>query len=227
MYFKDIRCKLISILFTIILLVFLFPVSLHAITFTVNNTADTEDTNPGDGVCADGSGNCTLRAAIMETNALTGADIIELPGGTYTLTIAGQDEDASETGDLDINDDLIINGAGSGITMIDANKIESAINDRTKAIMPVHIGGSPSDLDNILVVANKYGIPVLEDACQAHLAEWRGKKVGNWGFAGGFSFQASKNLNSGEGGAIITNDDNFYQNCYSFQNQRQGTYSAS
>ncbi|MDD5435790.1 MAG: DegT/DnrJ/EryC1/StrS family aminotransferase, partial [Nitrospira sp.] len=73
----------------------------------------------------------------------------------------------------------------------------------------------------------KYGIPVLEDACQAHLAEWKGKKVGNWGLAGGFSFQASKNLNSGEGGAIITNDDNFYQNCYSFQNQRQGAYSAS
>ena len=110
---------------------------------------------------------------------------------------------------------------------IDANKIESAITDRTRAIMPVHIGGSPADLDKILSVANKHKVPVLEDACQAHLAEWKGKGVGNWGLAGGFSFQASKNLNTGEGGAIITNDDNFYQKCYNFHTQGQGANSES
>jgi perosamine synthetase len=112
-------------------------------------------------------------------------------------------------------------------SQIDASKIESAITDRTRAIMPVHLGGSPADMDGILAVAHKHNIPVIEDACQAHLAEWKGKSVGTWGLAGGFSFQASKNLNSGEGGAIITNDDNFSQNCFSFHHQGQGANSAS
>ena len=104
---------------------------------------------------------------------------------------------------------------------IDANKIEAAITKQTKVIMPVHIGGSPADLDHILKIGARSKIPVIEDACQAHLAEWRGKKVGNFGLAGAFSFQASKNLNSGEGGAILTNDDKFAQICYSFHNQGQ------
>ena len=102
---------------------------------------------------------------------------------------------------------------------IDANKIEAAITKDTKAIMPVHIGGYPADLDKILDVAGKHKIPVIEDACQAHLAEWRGRKVGTWGLAGCFSFQASKNLNSGEGGAVLTNDDQFAEVCYNFHNQ--------
>jgi len=102
---------------------------------------------------------------------------------------------------------------------IDANKIEAAITKDTKAIMPVHIGGYPVNLDKILEVAGKQKIPVIEDACQAHLAEWRGRKVGTWGLAGCFSFQASKNLNSGEGGAVLTNDDQFAEVCYNFHNQ--------
>jgi dTDP-4-amino-4,6-dideoxygalactose transaminase len=102
---------------------------------------------------------------------------------------------------------------------IDANKIEAAITKDTKAIMPVHLGGYPADLDKVLEVAGKHKIPVIEDACQAHLAEWRGRKVGTWGLAGCFSFQASKNLNSGEGGAVLTNDDQFAEVCYNFHNQ--------
>lgn len=102
---------------------------------------------------------------------------------------------------------------------IDANKIEAAITKETKAILPVHIGGSPADLDKILEVGKKHNIPVVEDACQAHLAEWRGRKVGTWGLAGCFSFQASKNLNSGEGGAVLTNDKEFAEICYNFHNQ--------
>jgi perosamine synthetase len=110
---------------------------------------------------------------------------------------------------------------------IDANKIESAITERTRVIMPVHVGGSPADMDTIFSVADKHKLQVIEDACQAHLAEWKGKCVGNWGLAGAFSFQASKNLNSGEGGAIITNNDNFFQNCYSFHHQGQNANAAS
>jgi len=102
---------------------------------------------------------------------------------------------------------------------IDANKIEAAITGQTKVIMPVHMGGSPADLDKILSVAGKANIPVIEDACQAHLAEWRGRKVGNFGLAGGFSFQATKNLNAGEGGVIATNDEKFAAYCFNFHNQ--------
>jgi perosamine synthetase len=87
---------------------------------------------------------------------------------------------------------------------IDPRKIEAAITPRTALILPVHMGGNAANLDAILEVARKHKIPVLEDAAQAHLAEWRGKKVGSVGSMGCFSFQASKNLNSGEGGAIVS-----------------------
>jgi perosamine synthetase len=110
---------------------------------------------------------------------------------------------------------------------IDADKIEAAITKDTKIIMPVHIGGSPVNVDKILSIANKFKIPLIEDACQAHLAEWRGKKVGTFGLAGAFSFQASKNLNCAEGGAITSNDENFIKTCYSFHNQGQGGQTAA
>ncbi len=102
---------------------------------------------------------------------------------------------------------------------IDADKIDAAVTKNTRVIMPVHLGGYPADLDKIIEVASKHQVTVVEDACQAHLAEWRGRKVGTWGMAGCFSFQASKNLNSGEGGAVLTNDDQFAETCYNFHNQ--------
>jgi dTDP-4-amino-4,6-dideoxygalactose transaminase len=105
---------------------------------------------------------------------------------------------------------------------MDANKIEAAITPRTACIIPVHLGGNAADLDAILAVAKKHNLPVIEDTCQAHLGEWRGKKLGSYGTCGCFSFQASKNLNSGEGGAIITNDDDFMERCYAFHNNGRG-----
>src|ERR1035437_4440459 len=102
---------------------------------------------------------------------------------------------------------------------IDARKIEAAITDRTTAIIPVHLGGSAADLDTILAVAKKHKLPVVEDACQSHLAQWRGRALGTWGDTGCFSFQASKNLNCGDGGALITNSDEWADKCYSFHNQ--------
>jgi perosamine synthetase len=101
---------------------------------------------------------------------------------------------------------------------IDARRIESAITERTRVIVPVHLGGSAADLDTILAVAQRRRLPVLEDACQAHLGEWKGRKVGTLGQAGCFSFQASKNLNCGEGGAIVTDDAAFIETCYTFHN---------
>jgi dTDP-4-amino-4,6-dideoxygalactose transaminase len=105
---------------------------------------------------------------------------------------------------------------------MDARKLEDAITPRTKAIIPVHLGGNACDLDAILPVAAKHNVPVIEDACQAHLSEWRGRKVGSYGQAGCFSFQASKNLNSGEGGAVICNDEELRERCYAFHNNGTG-----
>ena len=102
---------------------------------------------------------------------------------------------------------------------IDARKIEAAITDRTTAIISVHLGGSAADLDAILAVAKKHKLPVVEDACQSHLGQWRGRALGTWGDTGCFSFQASKNLNCGDGGALITNSDEWADKCYSFHNQ--------
>jgi len=105
---------------------------------------------------------------------------------------------------------------------MDARKIEAAVTPGTRAIVPVHLGGSACDLDAILPIGSRRGIPVVEDACQAHLAEWRGRKVGTYGQAGCFSFQASKNLNSGEGGAILCNDEDLFERCYRFHNNGSG-----
>ena len=95
-------------------------------TFTVNSTGDAPDANPGDGVAetAPSNGVTTLRAAIQEANALAGPDTIILAAGTYTLTIAGADEDAGATGDLDITDDLTITGAGQATTIIDGGALD-------------------------------------------------------------------------------------------------------
>lgn len=90
--------------------------------------------------------------------------------------------------------------------MIDPDLIEERITPNTKAIMPVHIGGAVADMDKILAIAKKYNLPVIEDCCQAHLSEWRNKKVGSLGDLGCFSFQQSKSLPAGEGGAVIGDD---------------------
>lgn len=99
---------------------------------------------------------------------------------------------------------------------IDPGQIEAAITPRTKALLPVHIAGRPANMDAVLEIAGRYGLPVLEDACQAWGAEWRGRRTGSMGDLGAFSFQASKNISSGEGGAIVTNRDDLYQFCWSY-----------
>ena len=110
---------------------------------------------------------------------------------------------------------------------MEARKIAGAINARTKVILPVHVGGAAADLDAIVKIGQQHKIAVLEDACQAHLGEWRGRKLGTVGTAGCFSFQASKNLNSGEGGAITTNDADLAERCHVFHNNGRGRRTAS
>lgn len=101
---------------------------------------------------------------------------------------------------------------------INSDLIENAITDKTKVIMPVHISGNPAKMDVIMEIGKKYGIPILEDAAQAHGAEWKGKKVGALSLGGSFSFQTSKNMSAGEGGAILSNDLEFYEKCFSYHN---------
>ena len=103
-------------------------------TFVVNTTDDTVDANPGDGIAQDAGGNTSVRAAIMEANALAGADEIVVPAGNYTLTISGKYEDLAVTGDLDVLDDLTMTGDGAGLTIIDANGIDR--------VLQVHSGTS-------------------------------------------------------------------------------------
>jgi dTDP-4-amino-4,6-dideoxygalactose transaminase len=101
---------------------------------------------------------------------------------------------------------------------LDPTQIEAAITPRTKAIMPVHFAGQPADMDAVLDIAARYGLRVVEDACQGWGAEWRGRRVGALGDVGAFSFQSSKNVNAGEGGIILTNDDELEDLVWSMAN---------
>jgi len=101
---------------------------------------------------------------------------------------------------------------------IDADKIEERITENTKAIIPVHIGGGAADMDKIMAISRKHNIPVVEDACQAWLGEWRNKKLGSLGNTGCFSFQVSKNIPCGEGGAIISSDQKLMDLCNALSN---------
>ncbi len=102
--------------------------------------------------------------------------------------------------------------------LMDADRVEEQITNKTRAIMPVHLGGAAVDMDKIMALARKHELAVLEDACQAHMGEWRGKKLGAVGDLGCFSFQEFKCLTSGEGGAIIGNDAALMDHCLAYRN---------
>jgi dTDP-4-amino-4,6-dideoxygalactose transaminase len=90
---------------------------------------------------------------------------------------------------------------------LDPQRLEKAITPRTKAVMPVHLYGQPFDLDAIGEICRRHKLPLVEDACQAHGAKWKGRAVGSFGDLAGFSFYPGKNLGAfGEGGALVTNN---------------------
>lgn len=90
---------------------------------------------------------------------------------------------------------------------IDVTRLERAISHRTKAIIPVHLYGHPTDMDRVLEIAERHGLIVIEDACQAHGAKYKGRRVGSLGHAAAFSFYPAKNLGAyGDGGMVVTND---------------------
>ncbi len=101
---------------------------------------------------------------------------------------------------------------------LDPDAIEPLITPRTKAILPVHLGGEPADMDAINEIAERHGLLVIEDAAQAHGARWRDRSVGAIGDMGTFSFQASKNVTGGEGGIVLTNSEEWFERCWSVHN---------
>jgi dTDP-4-amino-4,6-dideoxygalactose transaminase len=105
---------------------------------------------------------------------------------------------------------------------IDAAKIEEKITERTKAILPVHLYGHPAHLDKVLKIATQYDLSIVEDACQAHGAEYKGRKVGSFGDIGCFSFYPVKNLGAyGDGGMVTTNDSSLAERVTLLRNYGQ------
>jgi dTDP-4-amino-4,6-dideoxygalactose transaminase len=102
---------------------------------------------------------------------------------------------------------------------LDVAQVEEAISPKTKAMIPVHFAGLPVDLDALLPLAQRYDIAIVEDAAHAHGSTWHGRPVGTFGQIGSFSLQASKNLTAGEGGILLTNDDELAARLWSFANQ--------
>ncbi len=101
---------------------------------------------------------------------------------------------------------------------LDPAAVERAISPKTKAIVPVHFAGQACDMDALKTIAEKYGLTLIEDACHGHGGEYKGMKLGSIGDAGCFSFQSSKNLNCGEGGMVITNNDKMAEMIRSLRN---------
>jgi len=102
---------------------------------------------------------------------------------------------------------------------IDPDDIERRITSRTKAIMPVHMLGNPCDMTRIMAIAKKHHLPVLEDCCQAAGASYQSKKAGTIGDIGAFSLNVFKTINSGDGGLIVTNDENLYETAFGIHDQ--------
>jgi dTDP-4-amino-4,6-dideoxygalactose transaminase len=106
---------------------------------------------------------------------------------------------------------------------MDPKAMESAITDKTKAIIVVHNGGYPADMDAIMQIANKHNIPVIEDCAHAHGSEWRGTRVGAIGHLGAFSLMAGKSLAGGEGGIVLTNHEKLRENMYAYMDMGRWT----
>ncbi len=147
-----------------------FSVNVNAATFVVDTTSDTQDAAPGNGICADAGGLCSLRAAISESNALAGPDIITLPAGTYTQSLAGANEDINAGGDFDIRSSVTINGAGAATTIVQSN---AAFDTATERVFHVFSATVITVLIDGVTVRNGVA-PVSQDGGRG-----AGIKVGN------------------------------------------------
>lgn len=146
------------------------------------------------------SGTSALHLALLAAGIGSGDEVITVPF-TFVATVAAIWYTGAKPVFVDIDP--------KSFTM-DISKIEKAVTDRTKAILPVHLYGQPADMDPVLEIAKKYKLKVIEDACQAHGAEYKGRRVGSIGDMGCFSFYPGKNLGAcGEGGIVVTNNPDY------------------
>jgi dTDP-4-amino-4,6-dideoxygalactose transaminase len=143
------------------------------------------------------TGTSALHLALIAAGVGPGDEVITVPF-TFVATVAAIGYVGARAVYVDIDP--------ATFTM-DVNRLEGAITSRTKAIIPVHLYGQPADMDPILEIAKRHGVKVIEDACQAHGAAYKGRPVGALGDAGCFSFYPGKNLGAyGEGGMVVTNN---------------------
>ena len=142
------------------------------------------------------SGTSALHLALLAAEVGPGDEVITT-AFTFVATVAAIGYTGARPVLVDID---------PGTLNLDAKQVEAAITPRTRAIVPVHFYGQPADMDPILAIASRHGLAVIEDAAQAHGAEYRGRRIGSLGDAGCFSFYPSKNLGApGEAGMVVTN----------------------
>jgi len=134
---------------------------------------------------------------LFEGLELGPGDEVITVGHTFNATVSSIMSTGATPVFVDIEPDTYV---------IDVGLIEAAITRRTRAICPVHLFGLPADMDAIVAIADRHGLAVVEDACQAHGAQFRGRRVGSFGH-GAFSLYGTKNMTTGEGGLITTDDD--------------------
>ena len=154
------------------------------------------------------NGSVALRLALIACGVKPGDEVI-VPPYTFIATASIVIEANCVPVFVDIDPDTY---------NISPSQIEKAITKRTKAIIPVHFAGQACDMDAIMAIAKKHNLRVIEDSAHGHGAEYKGKKLGSIGDAGCFSFQSSKNLTSGEGGLVVTNDEALYDMMNSLRN---------
>jgi dTDP-4-amino-4,6-dideoxygalactose transaminase len=154
------------------------------------------------------NGSVSLRLALIASGVRPGDEVIVPP---YTFI-------ATATVVLEANCVPVFVDIEPDTYNLDPSKIEAAITPRTRAIIPVHFAGQACDMDAIMAIAEKHKLTVIEDAAHAHGGQYKGRMLGSIGHAGSFSFQSSKNLNAGEGGAVVTNDENLYHLMNSLRN---------
>ena len=146
------------------------------------------------------SGTSALHLALLAAGIGEGDEVITVPF-TFVATVASIIYTGAHPVFVDIDSESLT---------IDIEQIASAITNRTKAILPVHLYGQPADMDPLLEIAKRYGLTVIEDAAQAHGAEYKGQRIGSIGDLGCFSFYPGKNLGAyGEGGIVVTNNPIF------------------
>jgi CSLREA domain-containing protein len=191
----------------------------NAAKFLVNSTKDAVDIVPGDGVCATDTGECTLRAAIQEANALPGADIIQLPAGTYTLSIPGANEDAAATGDLDITGNLTLQGAGANATIVDGAKLDRVFHLPTTGVvvisdLTVTNGAVGTDAGGGIfngLADQPGGVLLLERVIvTGNSAQYGGGIMNGWGAQTALVDSTISFNSAGAGGGIYTRDSGIF-----------------